>query len=508
MHRRICCALAILVSFSAAARADDMSDLLARCRQASQHGDAKVTLQRKDGTWAVTELWGLNLDESDFARWAGFSTIESIELQSGDPMDGQGIRKLTALPRLRRMTPVGSITEDGVRAIFSLRQLEDLDLNHTEASDARSYALLQHLQDLVNLRRLRIDIYRPGLAHLKPLKSLAQLELRLYLFYNNDNDDWDLSDLKNLTSLKIFSLSSATLASLEPLARLTTLDVFAFVPDPAKRDLSVLGNLEALQISRARTDPANLIRLPGKLQRLCLRPKIVPEIDLTSAKRIRHVEVDLLFDDDRIDETGKPNDMQWLTSLSDVTELTLSIPVLEDVNAIPRMKSLRTINLKGNQSRRRPIGDEIMKAIAQWSQLETLTIEHAFDVTDLKCLASLPNLRRLELKGIFTQLKLTTNMLDSIWQLKRLRVLQLPVCDVEADCLDGALPRIGALVDLEELSLVGPLSDAALGSLDSLKKLRVLDLRLCSGYTDDGLAALTKSLPNLEVLKLVASRQK
>ena len=502
MLKRNCLAFLVVSFLVAFARADDLVGLLARCRQASPHLETRVELQRKDGNWAAAEVAGLNWSMSEFVRWADIPTIESIELQSGRPMSGEGIRKLAALPQLRRMTPYGTFTEEGVRAIFSLRPLEELDLTHTEISNAMSDDYLRQLQDLVNLRHLSIHVYRRELRYLRQLKKLPHLDLGLF----NDDKDWDLSDLKGLTSLRIHGLSSATLASLETLPALETLDVFAFVPDPAKRDLSVLRKLQALQISATRFDPAHPIRLPAQLQRIQLRPELASEIDFASAKCIRHVQLDFEVDYLAVDGTPQPIDLKWLSSLNELSELTLLNPLVENVKAVPRIWPLRTVKLIGG-SPCKIVSDEVLQAVTNWSQLEALTVKDAFTVKDLKCLESLHNLQRLELEGQFTQLKLTAEMLDGIWRLKRLRVLALPACDVEADCLDRALPHIGARVDLEELSLTGPLSDAALCSLESLKKLRVLDLRLCSGYTDEGLARLVRSLPNLRVLKLASRRE-
>jgi hypothetical protein len=66
---------------------------------------------------------------------------------------------------------------------------------------------------------------------------------------------------------------------------------------------------------------------------------------------------------------------------------------------------------------------------------------------------------------------------------------------------DDAFAYLGAMSELEELSITTPggrVTDKGLKSLAGLKKLRRLDLGKTGGYSDEALASLMRDLPDLE----------
>jgi hypothetical protein len=97
--------------------------------------------------------------------------------------------------------------------------------------------------------------------------------------------------------------------------------------------------------------------------------------------------------------------------------------------------------------------------------------------------------------------KITGKSLTGLSDLKALRKLTLVL--PRGVPVDDVLARVKALEELEELAVAGPLTDVGLKNLEALKKLRILDLTDNTGYTDDALASLMSSLPNLQVVKVV-----
>ena len=120
-------------------------------------------------------------------------------------------------------------------------------------------------------------------------------------------------------------------------------------------------------------------------------------------------------------------------------------------------------------------------------------------VTDagIGALAGLEHLKRLELG----ETPISPAGLAAICKLTGLEALRvdLPEGAPGVSILDILL-GISALTNLKELTLAGPVTDLRLKCLGGLVGLRRLDVSGGTGYTDEGLAALVRSLPELKEL--------
>jgi hypothetical protein len=110
--------------------------------------------------------------------------------------------------------------------------------------------------------------------------------------------------------------------------------------------------------------------------------------------------------------------------------------------------------------------------------------------SDLRHLARLPHLRRIDLYG--------TGVTDA--GLKHLEKLtELEVLEVNGKVTDAGLMYLRNLTELRELYLYGTdITDAGLEHLTRLKRLRVLDLT-ATDVSAAGLAELQKALPDVKI---------
>jgi Leucine-rich repeat (LRR) protein len=149
-------------------------------------------------------------------------------------------------------------------------------------------------------------------------------------------------------------------------------------------------------------------------------------------------------------------------------------------------------------------------------------------------------LRRLFLRGLYIaghglkeltecknleELDLAETQADDETALALLNFPNLKILDLwHTQVTDTGLESVGKLTNLEELILVGtPISDAGLSHLTGLSKLKILSIKECnkvtdaanpvlsklqslqklsldqSGYSENGVAELRKSLPECEI---------
>jgi len=269
-----------------------------------------------------------------------------------------------------------------------------------------------------------------------------------------------------------------------------------------------LKGLRWLRVGWMPSAPATRVRLPESIRGLevghagSLGCDVVKHLDLQSARHIEHIVVNLRY------RRGGPNDLSdlhWLRSLPELKSVRLDNATDSDVRQLAELPSLRAITLSSVCLPSQQFGDDGIKALAGLRQVESFEIGgFGSKMTDagLDVLRNFTNLRRLALVNCTG---LTAQGFAMISELKQLRVLSVDTYQLGS--ADSALAFVTKLTELEELCLedVGPrpLTDEGLRHLAPLKRLRRLDMSKSPGYTDAGLASLTRELPSLESLKFM-----
>ena len=489
----------------------DASDIVAQCRnllpgRCSAAADVRLTRQQ-DG-WRIASLRcefirGEDVTDVNLRFLRNLASVESVQIDSYwgtqegyfSRLSPQGFRNLAVL-HLRRFVFPWSTTDAGVQAICSLRELEDLQLgSFGSTEEALGDRGLAHLRELTNLRRLALSGAELGAASLDSIGSLSRLE-ELDLHLSKVMTETAVARLRGLQRLRLLSLATLNaedLTALQVLPALEHLDVDRV----EAADLSVLAGLKRLRVSDPGDGTSEPIRLPETLRELTLPHSTVAALDLKSCRNIERVRIDV---DRHWDDDGRPRSLRWLKSLPKLTHLSLVGAVDQDVKAIAGLSSLRALTLSGACAVK--LGDEGLRALAGWRQLESLEIcEYGAWVSDagLDVLRNFGKLTRLDLSGCLETPAnghaVTPKGLGGIGELNQLRVLKLDLSTEPS--MDEVLARFPLLANLEDLTISGSVTDQRLRMLEGLKKLRRLDLSGSTGYTDDGLRVLLAAVPSL-----------
>jgi hypothetical protein len=464
---------------------------------------------------SIEDLTDLELD-----RIAALTTLDTLRLtgrwgllDERSPLSAGALHKLGRL-HLRQLVFPCRMSEAQMNAVCSLADLEELDVPVDYAVDKETKGEgLIYLGRLRNLRRLdlsNVGLSDASLEHLRPLRSLEELNLR----GNRRITDAGIARLKgfdSLRSLVVDRLGAAGLSALKDVPRLEELNVTTYDPGQGKADLSVLRGLRRLRVYNVSSALPGDLRLPEGLRLLELPYRTVGALDLKTAGRIERVGLGLESYDVR---RRRAKDLTWLGSLPALRDLMLTDALDSDVRAVARLASLRSLSVVPPCPV--PLGKEAMKAIAGLQHLESLEVQGngwtagiirnggTVGDDDMAALRQLSKLRHLDLRGFP---EVSPKGLDFVWDLKELRTLTLDLsAEIIADSTAAVLGHLESLSKLEELCLQGTVTDVALNKLATVKKLRRLDLTSAEGYTDAGLATLMRTLPELETLKFTIKK--
>jgi Leucine-rich repeat (LRR) protein len=435
---------------------------------------------------------------------------DSAAIETIAPVRGASpevIRKLAALPGLRRVVTHAPVTEAQLEAICSLARVEELELS-IYSGRRQGDKGMSHLGSLINLRRLNLSgagVSDSSLPYIRSLKSLEELNL-LFNYGVTDAGLRALGCLVNLRSLEVSGLGPLGLSALRNLPRFERLEVTVFDPGDGDPDLSALRGLKWLRICSVHGDGTPPLRLPQHLQRLHTDFEMMAKLDLQSARHIEWLRIDTTpsnGEEEIENGTGPSRDWEWLRSLPELKELTVTNVERGDLPAIAEITSLKGLTLRGSESCLSFLKDTDLKTLAGLRELESLSIYGSASERGMDVLRGFTRLRQLDIQA----LALTPEGMGAVWELRRLRSLKLRLRDPALHgSVDAILARMKALPELEELSLSASLTDSQLGALADLAKLRRLDLSRADGYTAGGLADLMNAMPNLRELTFTSCK--
>jgi len=489
----------LMLCACAPAQAGDAADVLRRCREACANVSDCVTLERKEGSWRVSEVSLVSerkeVTDSDLQPLTGLGTLDSLHISTvwggGGRITEEGIKKLAAFQNLRRLALRCGLPNTALASIGSLQELEELNLGDCGGIKDEGLVCLQTLPRLRRLDLEGLGLTDASLARIRPLKGLEGLSLRR----NGHVTDAGLGHLKGLHCLRSLDLygtqvTGTGLSALKGLPRLEHIALRyggADGPGFGDADLASWPSLRSVDMGDLSSQEARRVRLPEGLRRLRLPMEVdsgtgPPQIP----KSVQSVAL-YLWDTNAIE-------LKFLDSLPDLRDLGLETRIDSAVRAIDGLKTLRALTLTGCAE---VMSLEGMKHIAKLHQLESLEIggvalPHSASA-ELRNLAGLRQLKLDELPDVADE------GLAWLGDLKHLRVLNL---GFGAGSIDKMLVYVQTLGDLEELAIYGALlTDTGLKKLKDLKHLRRLDLTGSHGFTDEGLRELMEALPALQQVK-------
>lgn len=391
-------------------------------------------------------------------------------------VQGPGLAELANLPRLERLSLWGQtgLTDQHVKCLEGLTHLKSLTLWGTDdpLTDA-SLASIGKLTGLEELYFVRIEtrFTSAGVAHLKGLKNLKRVD-----FCQARLDETGMRHLMTMPSLVAIHgglpLTAATAKTLASFQNVTSLDVSLEdrTAPGAVPSLFALASLEELRFTGARVgvwlSDDSLVGLEslGRLKSFAIWSDQITDHGLTSIGGLRQLE-----------------------------SLSVSVNVTRrGLNELSGFTRLRTLDVRSSAS---PSGgvDEIPLKLSALTNLQTLSLHNlSLRDGDLASLADMRHLDWLVLDGRFTE-----NGLQPLGGLAELRLLDV----TGISCVNGdGLVHLGGLKKLEDLTLGGQITDAALTRLPPLPSLWSLRIVTDEAIRPETLARLKQILPVIEYI--------
>lgn len=401
-----------------------------------------------------------------------------------EPLLHEAIKKyfLKEMTSFKTDNELFEYTEKHGKEILSL----DLLCFKKEINDTDFEKLISNCPNLTGLFIQNSQITNKGLRHLKNLKSLTTLGLKVSL---SDEIISILRELKSLTSLDL-SKSYST----------RTFDVF--------KSLKELKNLKSLNLSSywlsgiatgvaEKFENLPLIKKFKNLKRLDLSSLDIEDHHLDAIGSLKQLTALNLSDCRQITDKGI-NRLKELQNLKELylagcTELTsaclLDLKVLTELTKL----DISSVNIR----------DEDIVHLKELKNLKMLDISKCWLLTN-KGVVQLVELKQLKWLNLALNTQITEKEALVLKELKRLTFLNLH----SSPLTDQALGHIKELKNLTSLDLSkSQLTDQGLFHLTELAKLKDLKLTYCDKLTDLGLLQL-KSLPQLTNLTIWKASEK
>jgi len=402
---------------------------------------------------------------------------------------GPGLAELANLSRLERLCLCSSfqnpslISDRHIKYMEGLTQLKSLTL--WGIGDRLTDASLASISKLTNLEELHFITTNPkftsgGITHLKRLKYLRKLDLGFAWI----SDARYLMALPQLEFVKPVELTVENMKALSGLRNLKSLGVFlpslpnGSIDDPAAASyLGALGSLEELSFCGSAAgrfvsdEEVAYLESLGRLKKLFLGgSKHLTDRSLASISKLDQLEsLDFsVFGGAGVTKSG-------LKQLSGLTNLhTLDVKVYPVVTG--------------------PV-DGVTLDFSALTNLNTLTLSGlSLQDADLASLAVLHHLEWLSLDGAFTE--------EGLWRLRNLS--ELKHLDIRGiSCTTGdRLGDLGGLTKLGDLTLLGRITDAALGRLTGLPSLWSLRVETDEPIRPETVARLKQVMPMITYIHI------
>jgi internalin A len=342
----------------------------------------RFTLFLDDQHFAPRHPKGL-LSDKDVPLLAGLRNLSHLNLYSPantDPFNLitdaglKQIAKLTTLKRLEVCSP--GISDDGVQALRSLTNLEELSLSYGEKLTGTGFKELAPLKNLTSLDVWANPLTDAGVAEIGKITSLRKLMISGQI---TDEGMQGLRGLANLAELRLSSSKAIHATGLSELSRLPKLISLDFTGETDYReDIAEIGRLKNLRRlslgGPVRDENFNELRSLTNLTDLRLSANLPPHVFNGSglgelAQLDRLVRLDLWntsIQDAGLEAIGKIQSLQsldvsstgitdaglvGLCSLKNLTKLNLSGTKIKDLRRaeLRNLKSLSELNLAYTQ---------------------------------------------------------------------------------------------------------------------------------------------------------------
>jgi WD40 repeat protein/serine/threonine protein kinase/Leucine-rich repeat (LRR) protein len=446
-------------------------------------------------------IYSTQVTDAGFRHIAGMKDLETLHATDTPSGDG-ALKHLKNLAKLRMLHAGNLTTDNGLKHLGELHDLESLDLVTTQVTGSG----FVHLHGLAKLEDLNLNgspISDEGLRQLRGIPNLKELILE-----SPQVTEAGLAHLKDLPLTKLIvarmQVTDAGVEHVASLKQLQSLDLTDNkITDTGLEHLESLENLQELYINGTKVTAAGVARLQ----------KALPDCEIVwDGDDDPHLALAFwMFGRGGSVSVEVPNDPRWdkhkeLRSIDELPDKPFSIhdadlrqgesttdAVLARFGELASGIQVRSVDLSGTA-----ITDAGLTHLARVTSLEELGLSSTF-VTDagLIHLREMKNLKRLSLDGI----KITGDGVKYLAELSSLEYLAMST-DLQRD---RELEHLGRITWLTSLSLNhGRISDLGLRHLSGLTNLEHLGIS-ATELTDAGLEHLTVHR-NLQTLVLFRVR--
>jgi internalin A len=447
----------------------------------------------------LTNLQFLDLEQTKITdacapHFANLKNLMRINLgafrvnEDGFGVGDQVLAVLGTLPKLDNIDlRLTKVTDAGMAELAKCQSLQSVSIAGTEVSDAG----LVHLAKLKNLKSLSLGVYDEG-AKISDegLKTIGQMSGLRWLGLSGtpitDAGLPYLSGLKNLESLQLdeTKVTSAGLAHLKPLQSIVRLRLMDTVDDEGAKHLAKLNNLKLISANLDLSDEgvAYLASMPN-LEELMLSHGKVTDASLPAIAAMPRLKT-LWFQDCKVTDSGlaKLVDHPTLEYVL-FSNLQITTKSLDTFVTWPKLKYLNV------EIRRESDPQPSWEKLSRMSQLEWLNISGAFKAKDVKYIAGLTQLKRLDIQP---HEPLDDEGMAHLAGLSNLESLHFGTTEVT----DKGMQALANKTKVDYMSIYCQATDEGLKALYGCKSLR--SLSIASPYiTKKGLTSLTEALPSL-----------
>lgn len=469
----------------------------------------RIVFRRNQNEWAISEITLPNGGQSDedVARLANVSELRCLKIMDDAPnyanISPHGLEQLSRLKELRHLRLPRKVTPLHLKAIGRVESLMTLDLTFCNEVGSEGLGELARLSNLKGLIVQEVGLTDAAIDKISQLTTLEKLDVS-----NNSISDVGLKKIIGLQALRELNVCNTGvdgrgLAALALLRSIERLSIGGHDGAISGLDLSRFHSLKCVNYGVDVGEGDFGRNIPRNLEGIRAPVEVVAKQEWGSdGQHIRACEIYSY----RYNVDHKATVRQVTSRFPHLTRLVVEGALVRNLRDVVTTESISEVVMKTAIG----VSDGDIVNVEWLKDVESVRIMNAYRIGDdgLAALGKIEGLQQLELLGMRRN-AVSADGVAHIGGLKHLRRLVFgwapgETCVISEDVFSAMRHMHG----LESLSIDGAeISKAGLTAIAEAKRLRVLGLTNCSGFTIEDASRLVRELPNLQTLEMTYCRK-